>query len=821
VKEGTQDRGDFLDREVYPALFARLDSAFPEFEWKRRGATAWEATVWPAGFPYPVEHKTPDRLMVYADRPWWIKVHGHTGVRFLDYVNGGTRPVGPAFPDAVRKLAKLAGVPFPERELSEEEREKVHKREGRRAALEAVIAHAQEVLFSVAGAEARDYLHGRGFTDEDMGTLRLGCYLSDKDVRSALKKAGVANEEAEAAALPWKKLEGYILVPWMDERGYPLTLYGRWVGTPPEGKPKTIALPGEGTKASPLYFDRARAAGLKELVLVEGVFDAALLQARGDARVVASVAAQLSGLQVETLVRNRIRTVFVCGDPDGGGDAGNIANVDALTRVGIQSFVVRRLPNSMDPDQYVLEHGLSAWKDLVSDSAPGVVFKAAALLENVSPTSPPHEKRIAVDRFSAYAATLPKEVSAMDQEDLLRLVSERTGFYCQTLLEELERADERREVEERRKALGETLREALAAVSEGKDPREVSRSLEVDLGSTKGRLVDTQPVVSVADELDSLRAHLEKWRGVDFLGLPQRVLPTLDTYTSGLRGLMLLAARPGVGKTVLGVQFGVDVVRHNRDASFLFVSMEMSRRDIMTRILSRLSGLPWRTLVFGDELLTKESVSERFTKDQEQLIKKAERELEDFGRRIRILDSRNFPEPTVEGVLSHLNALKEKTRTSRAFVLLDYLQVWPIARGDEKKVRSDLDADKYRIGAMKELRDRSQEDAVFVISEARKPVGGGSTEWGGDLEDVMGSARGTYTPDMVFLFRPFTDAERKKENLQEDDMTREKRKGHKRAFNKLSIPKGRDGVRRATLDLTFFYELSAFTEGLDTTGEEP
>ena len=37
------DLGDFLDREVFPALWLRLDQAFPEFGFVRR-STYWLAT---------------------------------------------------------------------------------------------------------------------------------------------------------------------------------------------------------------------------------------------------------------------------------------------------------------------------------------------------------------------------------------------------------------------------------------------------------------------------------------------------------------------------------------------------------------------------------------------------------------------------------------------------------------------------------------------------------------------------------------------------------------------------------------------------------
>jgi len=46
--------------------------------------------------------------------------------------------------------------------------------------------------------------------------------------------------------------------PWLDESGQPQTLDGRWAGKelPGDGPAKTLAVPGEGSKFAPLYFDR-------------------------------------------------------------------------------------------------------------------------------------------------------------------------------------------------------------------------------------------------------------------------------------------------------------------------------------------------------------------------------------------------------------------------------------------------------------------------------------------------------------------------------------------------------------------------------------
>jgi replicative DNA helicase len=294
---------------------------------------------------------------------------------------------------------------------------------------------------------------------------------------------------------------------------------------------------------------------------------------------------------------------------------------------------------------------------------------------------------------------------------------------------------------------------------------------------------------------------------------------------------MLLAAAPNVGKTALAVQLGTDIVVHNEDACFVFLSLEMSRWDVLSRIKCRLAAVDWKTLVFGSQRSRGEVGF--YTAEELGRLQKAERILQNMGDRIVILDERNFPEPTVEKLVREVQAVKARTGAARAFVLLDYLQVFPIPEHEARNIRTDLDADKWRIGAMRDLRDYLEDDAVMVISEARKPSGNAGEKWGGALADVMGAARQAYTPDMVFLFSPFTD----EELSEEFDLWKETGKGDSRkkaldkeavqkkrdslqetglSLNKLIIAKGRDGVTRKEIPLTFRFRNSTFDEGIDS-----
>ncbi|MGC4122067.1 MAG: toprim domain-containing protein [Myxococcales bacterium] len=425
----------FFEDEVLPALFRNLDRAFPEFGWVKKGRR-WEATKWPAGFPESVGHENPERLCVYENRPWWIKTHGHAGVRFLDLVNGGRKPTGEDFIRAIRKLAGLAGVDASplDRDQTPEQLEEARRREERRTALAVAQEFCVSELWSPEGERARSYLReGRHYTDAEIRDLGLGLYLSAARVEQALHRAGADLGEAREACLLWRKFEGFITYLWNDEFGRPLTLYGRWhTEVPPEkrdaaawakdreeewaawqalppdkqaatkwketGVPKTLALPGENTKRSPFFLDRALEDGNREIVLVEGVNDAAFAQIRGDSSVVASVSAQLNGEQTETVRRRGVQKVCVCGDPDGGGDRGTLANIEALQRAGIAAFVVERLPDDLDPDEFIHRHGIEKWKERIAAATPATVWRVNQELAGVSKDSPQGVLRDAIDR---------------------------------------------------------------------------------------------------------------------------------------------------------------------------------------------------------------------------------------------------------------------------------------------------------------------------------------------------------------------------------------------------------------------------------------
>jgi putative DNA primase/helicase len=214
--------------------------------------------------------------------------------------------------------------------------------------------------------------------------MGFGLYPEAKAMRQALAAEGCDLDVARKAGVLKNDFAGYILVPWSDDRGRPLTIYARYQAKEhPGGQSKTLALPGAGTKRSPLCLDRALRTSHRDLVAVEGIFDVTLLHARGDTRVISPVAAQFSERQVQTLVRHRIRSVTLCMDPDGGGVAGTRSCVLQLLRAGITPYVAPELPDGLDPDEFLIRYGMDAWRAHVSEPSHGLRWQAERLLEGL------------------------------------------------------------------------------------------------------------------------------------------------------------------------------------------------------------------------------------------------------------------------------------------------------------------------------------------------------------------------------------------------------------------------------------------------------
>jgi len=339
------------------------------------------------------------------------------------------------------------------------------------------------------------------------------------------------------------------------------------------------------------------------------------------------------------------------------------------------------------------------------------------------------------------------------------------------------------------------------------------------------RYGNTLPVIEVEARLKQLETMRKKYNGRKYLGLCVRTIEEFNEKLLGLRRLNLLAAAPNVGKTALTIQLSLETLLEDQDVCLAYFSLEMTSLEIFTRMNLFLSQMNFHSFVFGSQGQSRNDVY--YTQAEYEKISSATETFRKIGNRLQIIDSTMSPVIDARSVITYVEALKEKTKCSRAIVVIDYLQVWPM--NPNMRFPSENEVDKWRMGEMKKIRDVMNEDPVIVISEARKPSGSNEI-WGGDLSDVMGSARGTYTPDVVMLLsqlKPKSLAKLwEKNNMPKDfpkddsvECSEDEKPGlaiknflasHGIAICKLDVPKARDGMHKFNILLEFYFQKNTF-----------
>ncbi len=369
--------------------------------------------------------------------------------------------------------------------------------------------------------------------------------------------------------------------------------------------------------------------------------------------------------------------------------------------------------------------------------------------------------------------------------------------------------DELKKLSMLRKIAGYSKSVESRALKGNESPKLLLEEVRSFLEKQEESSIKSLSILPIAEHIKKEEAFLTAHKGKKHLGLQTQFIEEFNDCFLGLRGLNLLAAAPNSGKTALAIQLAIDAVMTNQDVCLVFVSLEMSTEEIFRRMVLLLSEMDYRTFVFGP-----------WGEAHQEAVFRAKEILSTFHERIQILEASCCPAMDAKTITDYVSSLKSKTNCQRVIVVIDYLQVWPT--NASMKFLNENEIDKWRIGEMKKLKDFLSPDPVIVISEARKPNLKENT-WGGDLSDVMGSARATYTPDVVMLLTPIK--EKQLHMIWEEHrmpsigyLSREDEGGkiksfleeHGIALCKLEVPKARDGMQKFSLLLEFHFQRNKF-----------
>jgi DNA primase len=287
---------------------------------------------------------------------------------------------GLSFPEAVERLAHLAGLAVPKSSPEAE------KKEARRKTLHDVVELAAKYfeaqMAAPGGKRAREYASRRGLKEETLREFRIGYAPGSRSgLREYLEKQSVSVRDMIEAGLlvagedipvPYDRFRDRLIIPIHDHRGRVIAFGGRAIDS--EVQPKYLNSP-----ETPLFhkggvvfnFHRAREAAHQEefLVAVEGYLDAIAVYQAGMKTVVATMGTAFTEEQIELLWRLAPEPL-ICFDGDKAGRAAadrSLERILPLLRTGV-SFRFAFLPSSQDPDDVVRKQGLQGFATVLKNA---------------------------------------------------------------------------------------------------------------------------------------------------------------------------------------------------------------------------------------------------------------------------------------------------------------------------------------------------------------------------------------------------------------------------------------------------------------------
>ncbi len=337
---------------------------------------------------------------------------------------------GVSFGEALREMAKRAGVKLLRRPESPEEQQREKLYEINRLAAD--FFHFLLTEHPV-GEKARSFLQRRGVGERMIEDFNLGYSPSSWDSlgRFLLKKGYSLTDVLQSGLVIRKEggrgyfdfFRGRVMFPLRSPLGKYVGFAGRTLGSdePKDGSPASNLVSDQGPKyinttETPVFekrrflfnLDLAKSAIKKEqaAVLVEGELDAIVLFEKGIKNVVATKGTALSAEQLASLARFA-RKLLICFDRDA---AGLEATKKGLLLAQSAGFEVRAvlLPEGKDPDEAVLADPIGFQKMLVS-SPPIFDFYLESALSRFDPATPAGKKAISSE-ILPFVKSLANEV---------------------------------------------------------------------------------------------------------------------------------------------------------------------------------------------------------------------------------------------------------------------------------------------------------------------------------------------------------------------------------------------------------------------------
>jgi DNA primase len=288
------------------------------------------------------------------------------------------------FAGAIEWLGERFRIEVEYEDVSPEQAAKRNRRARLQELLDDAASYYERALWETeVGSYARDYLKGRGFSEEIAREFRLGLSLGgDSLARKALAK-GFTRDELQAAGLVRGRADAFqrrLMFPLADARGRVLGFQARklYDDDPLQGKYVNTQESELFHKSAVVYgLDKARSAIAKQdrACVVEGNADVIALRQAGFEPVVACMGTSLTEQQLRELGRLTKR-LWLAFDGDAAGESAALRGMELAVKQEFDVNVVA-LPPGVDPAD-----DPTGFESYLRSAEPYVVYRVRLELEH-------------------------------------------------------------------------------------------------------------------------------------------------------------------------------------------------------------------------------------------------------------------------------------------------------------------------------------------------------------------------------------------------------------------------------------------------------
>lgn len=354
---------------------------------------------------------------------------------------------GLSFPEALRELARRAGIPLEWDKVDDASSRRAKERDQLLSLLDQASGFYRDALRRGADAEsARRHLAQRGIRPETVDRFQLGfAPRRDSFLDAALKK-GVPIELLLKAGLAARSdrtgryqdpLGGRLIFPIRDPYGQPVAFGGRVLDD--DAGPKYInsadtPVYTKGRQLYGLYEGRTELRARGQAVIVEGYMDVVGLHQAGAAVAVAPLGTALTADQAR-LLRRYVQEAVLLFDPDPAGQNASWRSAGVFLKEDL--FVrVAQVPDGKDPDEFVLAQGIEALDRLLAGAHDVVDYWLDTLAPSMGGFSDLHGRLRRAEELIRFIGAVPNELL---REEWVRRAAGRLSLDSDALRREMAR----------------------------------------------------------------------------------------------------------------------------------------------------------------------------------------------------------------------------------------------------------------------------------------------------------------------------------------------------------------------------------------------